>query len=74
MPAAPGAQQMPTSEVWTSKELQLPVRSSLTDPKTGASCVTDMKNIKPGAKLDPGLFKVPPDFTIAPPPGPPIKT
>ena len=43
-------------------------QSSVTDPKTGATSVTEMKNIKLGAKLDPALFKVPPDFKIAPPP------
>jgi hypothetical protein len=69
-PAAPGMPQMPTSEVWTSPELKLPIQSSVIDPKTGAKCVTEMKNIKPGAKLDPGMFKVPPDFKIAPPPAP----
>ena len=63
--------QMPTSDVWTSKELQLPVRSSVTDPKTGTGCTTDMKNIKPGA-VDPGMFKIPPDFKIAPPPLPAV--
>ena len=58
---------MPTSDVWTSKELKLPIQSSVTDPKTGNTSVTEMKNIQTGAKLDPSLFKVPPDFKIAPP-------
>jgi hypothetical protein len=76
MPAAPGAPpppatpQMPTSDVWTSPELKLPIQSSVTDPKTGNTSVTEMKNIKPGAKLDPGMFKVPADFKIVPPASP----
>jgi len=65
MPAAP------TCDVWTSKELNLPIQSSMIDPKTGAKCVTEMKNIKPGAPLDRSIFQVPPDFKIAPPVKPP---
>jgi hypothetical protein len=47
----------------------------MTNPALGTSCVTQMKNIKPGAKLDPKMFQVPPDFKIAPPPvkPPPLK-
>jgi hypothetical protein len=68
--------QMSTSEIWTSQDLQLLVRSALNDPLTGTSCVTDMKNIKAGKQLDPGIFKVPPDFQIVSPAPPalPIKT
>ena len=67
----PGAPQLPTSEVWTSKELKLPVQSSMTNPATGTTCVTQMKNVQPGVKLDPKMFQVPPDFKIAPPIKPP---
>jgi hypothetical protein len=70
-PQAPAMPQPPTAEVWTSPELKLPIQSSMIDPKTGARSVTEMKNIKPGVKLDPSMFEVPKDFKIAPPVKPP---
>jgi hypothetical protein len=71
MPEAPAMPQPSTAEVWTSPELKLPIQSSMIDPKTGAKAVTEMKNIKPGGKLDPSMFEVPKDFKIAPPVKPP---
>jgi hypothetical protein len=58
---------MSTSEIWMSQDLQLHIRSLLNDPITGTSCFTDMKNIKAGTQLNPGIFKVPPDFQIVQP-------
>lgn len=60
-----------TQEVWTSKDMQLPLHSTTTDHATGRTSVTQMKNISPGAKLDPAMFKVPPGFKMAKPPEPP---
>ena len=70
MPAAPAMPQPPTSEIWMSHELHLPIQSSVTNPATGANCMTQMKNVVPGAKLPPSMFQVPPDFKVAPPPAP----
>ena len=74
-PEAPKPPAIPSppavAEVWTSPELKLPIQSSMVDPKSGAKSVTEMKNIKPGVKLDPSLFEVPKDFKIAPPVKPP---
>ena len=60
----------PTVEVWTSPELQLPIQTSTIDPKSGAKSVTELRNIRQNAKLEPSLFEVPKDFKIAPPPVP----
>jgi hypothetical protein len=56
-----------TGEVWTSKELKLPIHSTMTDPSTGAVMTTQMKAVVPGAKIDPGMFKVPVGFQITVP-------
>jgi hypothetical protein len=64
---APGKPEPPTAEIWTSRELQLPVHSSIADPSTGAITTTVMKNIVAGAKLDPALFDIPKDFKAQPP-------
>jgi hypothetical protein len=66
----PGSPQPMKMEVWTSKELQLPIQSTITDPKSGATSIMQMKDIVPHAKIDPSMFKIPPDFKIAPPPMP----
>jgi hypothetical protein len=68
----PGKPPM-TQEVWTSKDMQLPLHSTTTDHSTGTTSVTQMKNVKPNAKLDPGMFKVPPGFKMVQPPKPPPK-
>jgi hypothetical protein len=73
VPGVPGMPQVPTSEIWTSHELHLPIQSTVTNPATGTNCVTQMKNIVPGAKLPPSMFQVPPDYKIATPP-PPVQT
>lgn len=71
MPAAPGMPQLPTSEIWTSHELHLPIQTTTVNPATGTNCMTQMKNVVPGAKLPPSMFQVPPDFKVAPPLQPP---
>jgi|GEM_PF-2425629 hypothetical protein len=67
----PGKPQPLMGEVWTSKDLQLPIHSTVTDPATGCVMQTQMKNVQSGVKLDPGMFKVPADFKIAAPPASP---
>jgi hypothetical protein len=66
----PGKPQPLMGEVWTSKDLKLPIHSIVTDPSTGCVMRTQMKNVQSGVKLDPGMFKVPADFKIASPPSP----
>lgn len=60
-------------EMWISKDLKLPIHSSVTDPSTGCVMTTQMKNVQSGVKLDPGMFQVPAGFKITPPPTPPLK-
>ncbi|HLH38669.1 MAG TPA: hypothetical protein VKX39_05940 [Bryobacteraceae bacterium] len=60
-----GKPQSLVGEVWTSKDLKLPIHSTVTDPSTGCVMRTQMKNVQSGVKLDPGMFKVPADFKIA---------
>jgi hypothetical protein len=70
---APGKPPM-TQEVWTSKDMQLPLHTTTTDHATGMTSVTQMKNITPNAKLDPKMFQVPPGFKtiqLPKPPSPP---
>ncbi|HUA85463.1 MAG TPA: hypothetical protein VMB85_16485 [Bryobacteraceae bacterium] len=55
------------NEVWTSKDLKLPIQSTVTDPSTGCVMKTQMKNVQPGVNLDPKMFQVPPDFKVVPP-------
>lgn len=63
----PGKPQALAGETWTSKDLKLPIQTTVTDPSTGAVTKTQLKNIQPGVKLDPGMFKVPPGFKITAP-------
>jgi hypothetical protein len=68
MPALPGMPKPPkppVTEIWTAPDLKLPIQSTVTNPATGTTCVTEMKNIQP-AKLEPAMFQVPPDFRIEP--------
>jgi hypothetical protein len=67
---APGKPPM-TQEVWTSKDMQLPLHTTTTDHSTGMTSTTQMKNITPNAKLDPKMFQVPADFKTIQPPKPP---
>jgi len=60
-----------TQEVWTSKDMQLPLHSTTTDHSTGMTSVTQMKNVTPNAKLDPKMFQVPAGFKMVQPPKPP---
>lgn len=64
----PGKPEPVTAEIWTSRELQLPVHSSVADPSTGTLTTTAMKNIVSGARLDPALFDIPKDFKGQPVP------
>jgi hypothetical protein len=66
----PGKPPM-TQEVWTSKDMQLPLHSTTTDHSTGMTSVTQMKNVTPNAKHDPGMFQVPAGFKMVQPPKPP---
>jgi hypothetical protein len=69
----PGKPKPMSAEVWTAPDLKLPMHSTVKDPSTGTTTVTQMKNVTPGAKIDPGKFKIPADFkTIQPPKAPPI--
>lgn len=68
MMKVPGKPQPMAMETWTSHELQLPVKTSVADPATRTISTTQFKDIVPHAKLDPGMFKIPPDFKIMPPP------
>lgn len=70
MPQPPQPRPPMKLEVWTSKELQLPIHSTVTDPKSGVTTITQMKDIVPHVKLDPSMFQIPPDFKIQPPPMP----
>jgi hypothetical protein len=73
----PGKLESMLGEVWTSKDLKLPIQSKMTDPSTGCVMTTQMKNVQSGMKLDPTMFQVPSDFKIvAPkiPPAPQLKT
>jgi hypothetical protein len=63
---APGKPEAVTAEIWTSRELQLPVNSSVMDPSTGTLTTSAMKNIVSGARLDPALFDIPADFKVQP--------
>lgn len=63
----PGKPQSMIGEVWTSKDLKLPIHSTVTDPSTGCVMKTQMKNVQSGMKLDPKMFQVPADFKVAPP-------
>jgi hypothetical protein len=70
-----------TSEVWRSPTLQIVVKATHTDPRTGNSTY-QLSNIKPG-EPNSALFQVPSDYTVrdaqswgprgthAPPPPPP---
>ncbi|MGH9558084.1 MAG: hypothetical protein ACRD30_02520 [Bryobacteraceae bacterium] len=65
----PGKPQPLTHELWHSKDLQLPLHSTVTDPSTKTITSMRMKQISPGAKLDPAMFQVPHDFkSIVPKP------
>jgi hypothetical protein len=63
----PGKPQPMSMEVWTAPELKLPIHSTVHDPSSGTTVVTQMKNMTHGAKLDPAHFQIPPHFKIVPP-------
>ena len=76
MPAIPGTPPTLTSEVWMSADLHMPIQTSIMNPATGTHCVTEMKNVQPGASLPPSMFQVPSDFKVvtpAPPAQPPLQ-
>jgi hypothetical protein len=71
--AIPGKPQPMSIQVWTADDLKLPIQSTVKDPSTGTTTVTQMKNVVPGAKIDPAKFQIPADFkTVQPPPAPPL--
>jgi hypothetical protein len=57
-----------TAEVWTAHDLALPMHSSITDPSTGTTTITQMKQVTPGVKLDPKMFEIPKEFSLVAPP------
>jgi hypothetical protein len=73
MPTAPAMPKPPlTAEVWTSSDLKLPIHSTVTDPSTGMTTVTQMKNVQSGAKIDPSKFQIPADYKIVAPKAPAV--
>jgi hypothetical protein len=64
----PGKPEPMTAEVWTAHDLALPMHSSITDPSTGTTTITQMKQVTPGVKLDPKMFEIPKEFSLVAPP------
>lgn len=63
----PGKPKPMSMEVWTVPELKLPIHSTVHDPSSGTTTVTQMKNVAPHAKIDPAQFQIPKHFRVIPP-------
>ena len=57
-------------ETWMSEDLKVPVKTKMTDPRTGTATM-DLTNLMRG-EPDASLFAVPPDYTVKKGPGGPM--